>query len=136
MRTDRDRPLDAGVASERSDRHPRHPIGAENGVTEGGDALAPMLAAISDDGQRMLVAIEAGILLDFAIRIATARHQAPRHELAAMIAALKLAQRAALIAVRQRVKAEITGRRSAAIRDRRQPVRLALGNRGLDRGPR
>ena len=84
----------------------------------------------------MLAVIEAAIVLNFAIRVATARAQAPRRELAAMIAALKLAQRAELTAARQWVKAEIMGRRSAAIRDRCQPVRRALGSRGLDRGPR
>ena len=103
-------------------------------AAESGDDLSPMLAAIGDDGQRMLGAIEASIVTDFAIRIATARQQTPRQQLAAMLAALKLAQRAALNAARALAKGEIQGRRAAVMRDRRQPKRVA-GNRGLDQGP-
>jgi hypothetical protein len=137
-RTDRDRPAGAGAASERFDRQPRAPVGGGNPVAEDGDDLAPLLAGISDDGRRMLGAIEASLITEFAVRIATARQQAPRHELAAMLAALKLAQRAALAAARQLAKAEIQGRRAAVMRDRRRPrePRRAHGNRGLDRGPR
>lgn len=103
-------------------------------AAESGDDLSPMLAAISDDGQRTLSAIEASIVTDFAIRIATARQQTPRQQLAAMLAALKLAQRAALNAARAQAKLEIQGRRAAIMRDRRRPKRAA-GNRGLDQGP-
>lgn len=124
-RTDRDRPSDAGEASERSDRHPHTGIGTENGAAEEGDDLAPVLAAIGDDGRRMLAVIEAGIVLNFAIRVATARQQVPRRELAAMIAALKLSQRAELTAASQRVKAEIMGRRKAVRRDRRRRLQPA-----------
>jgi len=62
--------------------------------------------------------IEAGIVLEFALRILTARRHTSRHELAAMMAALKLARRAALAAARRQVKAEIQGRRAAVRRDR------------------
>ncbi|HQT46942.1 MAG TPA: hypothetical protein PLY97_06940 [Acidocella sp.] len=73
----------------------------------------------------MLAVIEAGIVLNFAIRVATARQQVPRRELAAMIAALKLSQRAELTAASQRVKAEIMGRRKAVRRDRRRRLQPA-----------
>jgi hypothetical protein len=140
-RTDRDRLSGAGAPPERSDRQPRAPAasatdtGADDRPEEGGDDISGMLAAIDDDGRRMLGAIEASIVTEFAVRIATARQQTPRQQLAAMLIALKLAQRAALHGAREQAKGEIHGRRAAVTRDRSRPKRAA-GSRGLDRGPR
>jgi hypothetical protein len=96
-----------------------------------GESAGAVLADIGDEVGRKLIAIEAGIAADYALRMIGARRSTPRQELAAMLAALKLARRAALMAARQCAKAEIEGRRAAVTRDRsRLCVRYNAHRRG------
>jgi hypothetical protein len=96
-----------------------------------GESAGAVLADIGDEVGRKLIAIESGIAADYALRMIGARRSSPRQELAAMLAALKLARRAALMAARQCAKAEIQGRRAAVTRDRSGPrVRYNAHRRG------
>jgi hypothetical protein len=96
-----------------------------------GESAGALLAGIGDEVGRKLIAIESGIAADYALRMIGARRSTPRQELAAMLAALKLARRAALMAARQCAKAEIQGRRAAVTRDRsRLRVRYNAHRRG------
>jgi hypothetical protein len=89
---------------------------------EAGDGeLGLLLGAIAEDVHQITAAVRAGILADFAARAAHARRHLPRHQIADALAAIKQARAAALAVAGQNAKAELQGRKKAAIATRRRP---------------
>jgi hypothetical protein len=79
------------------------------------DQLGGLLAALSEEGQRIAGAARAGIMAEFAAAMQHARRYARRGELPAIMRALKDARRAALAAARGRAALELQGRREAVL---------------------
>jgi hypothetical protein len=85
---------------------------------ENADNLDPLLAAIAEDVQHTLALQRSSITAEFSNRLHHARRHAPRHELAAIVVALRQAKRAALTAAAQHAAAALLGRRRTAITER------------------
>jgi hypothetical protein len=123
---------------------PERPLSAESGdiadavQAQGEEApdsetdLGAVLAAIDDDVQESAAGARAGIMAEFAGRIAHARKHLPRHQIAAAVAAFKEARKAALALVKRNAAEQRAGRKKAATMARRRP-RVAKG--GPKSGP-
>jgi hypothetical protein len=92
--------------------------------------LGAVLAAIDDDVQDSAAGARAGIMAEFAGRIAYARKHLPRHQIAAAVAAFKEARKAALALVKRNAAEQRAGRKQAATMARRRP-RVTEGGRKL-----
>jgi hypothetical protein len=126
------------------DFEPERPTSAESSdiadtaQTQGSDTpdsdtdLGAVLAAIDDDVQDSAAGARAGIMAEFAGRIAYARKHLPRHQIAAAVAAFKEARKAALALVKRNAAEQRAGRKKAATMARRRP-RVAKG--GPKSGP-
>jgi hypothetical protein len=105
---------------------------ADTAQTQGGEApasdteLGAVLAAIDDDVQNSAAGARAGIMAEFAGRIAYARKHLPRHQIAAAVAAFKEARKAALALVKRNAAEQRAGRKKAATMARRRS-RVAKG---------
>jgi hypothetical protein len=95
--------------------------------------LGNLLAAISDEVQRMTSGTCQAIAAEYAGKIAHARQSLPRDQAAGAVSALKAARQAALTLARKSAAAIATGRREAAICAHRKPLRVAGSRRD---GPR
>jgi hypothetical protein len=85
--------------------------------------LGAILGGIAEEVHQIAVAVRAGIMADFAARAAHARKHLPRHLIAGALAAIRQARGAALAVARQNTKAELQGRKKAAVATRRRPRR-------------
>jgi hypothetical protein len=90
--------------------------------------LGAILGAIDDEVQEIAAGARAGIMAEFAGRVAYARKHLPRHQVAAAVAAFKQARKAALALVKRNAAQERAGRKKAATMARRRP-RVAKGGR-------
>jgi hypothetical protein len=90
--------------------------------------LGAILGAIDDEVQGSATGARAGIIAEFAARVAHARKYLPRHQVAAAVATLKQARKAALALVKRNAAQERAGRKKAATMARRRP-RVAKGGR-------
>jgi hypothetical protein len=95
--------------------------------------LGNLLAAISDEVQRMASAMCQAIAAEYGGKIAYAHRSLPRDQVAGAVSALKAARQAALALARQAAATEMAGRREAAVRAHRKVFRI--GGKPLD-GPR
>jgi hypothetical protein len=96
------------------------PLQAEGPEDQASDTdLGPLLAAIADDVHRCAAAACAGIIADFAARVAYARKHLPRHQLAAALGALAQERKAALALVKRNAALELAARKKAVIEARR-----------------
>jgi hypothetical protein len=86
--------------------------------------LANLLAVIADDVQRLAAGMCQAITAEYAGKIAHARQSLPRDQVAGVIAALKAQRQAALAVAHQSAAVELAGRREAAIRAHRKPLRV------------
>jgi hypothetical protein len=82
---------------------------------EDSDGLGALLASIADDVHHRATAARNGVIADFAGRAMHARKHLSRHLLAATLAAIKEARKAALALISQNAALELAGRRQAAI---------------------
>jgi hypothetical protein len=82
---------------------------------ESGDELGALLASIADDVHHRATAARNGVLADFAGRAMHARRHLSRHLIAATLAAIKEARKAALALIAQNARLELSGRKEAAI---------------------
>jgi hypothetical protein len=89
-----------------------------------GSELSNLLAVIADDVQRMAAGLCQAIAAEYGGKIAHARQSLPRDQVAGAVSALKAARQAALTLARQWAAAELAGRREAAIRAHRKPLRV------------
>ena len=97
-----------------------------------GEPISGSLAGLADELHREADAEAAEIRREFAAAIREATRRAPRHELAAILAALKRQRRAALACARRKAAMELRSRRQRIIetrcgvrRFRRSPVQEA-----------
>jgi hypothetical protein len=79
------------------------------------DGLGALLASIADDVHHHATAARNGVIADFAGRAMHARKHLSRHLLAATLAAIKEARKAALALIAQNAALELSGRKKAAI---------------------
>lgn len=77
------------------------------------DGLSGLLAAIGEEVQGRTAAVQAGVVVEFAARIAHARKTLPRDQAAGAVAALKQAKGVALKLIREAASAEVRGRQRA-----------------------
>jgi hypothetical protein len=82
---------------------------------EDGDGLGALLASIADDVHHRVTAARNGVIADFAGRAMHARKHLSRHLLAATLATIKEARKAALALIAQNAALELSGRKKAAI---------------------
>jgi hypothetical protein len=82
--------------------------------------LGPLLGAIAEDVHCLAAAIRAGIMADFAARLVYARRHLPRQQIPGALAVIRQARAAALAVAAQNAKAELQGRKKAAIAARRR----------------
>lgn len=107
---ERDRPPGAGAASWRTEGQPRLPEPLGPALAN----LAALLAAITDEGQRQLAAVNEDLACQFAARLAFIRRFTPRPLLGAALRALREEQEMAIAAARERIRAETQARKAAA----------------------
>jgi hypothetical protein len=91
--------------------------------------LGALLDAIAEDVQHTAAAVRAGIMADFAARVAHARRHLPRQQLAAALRGFAEARKAALALARRNARMELQARKKAAILMRQQS-RPRPGKRG------
>jgi hypothetical protein len=97
--------------------------------------LGAILGAIDDEVEGIAAAARAGIMADFGGRIASARKHLPRSQIAAAVAALKEARKAALALVKRHAAQERAGRKKAASAGRgRRPRAAGRRTRNYRRG--
>jgi hypothetical protein len=97
--------------------------------------LGAILGGIAEEVHQIAAAVEAGIMADFAARIAYVRRHLPKPQIAGALAAIKQMRAAALAVAKQNAKTELQGRKKAAIAAHR-PKRRAAGpnpNNGIRR---
>jgi len=82
---------------------------------EDSDGLGALLASIADDVHHHATAARNGVIADFAGRAMHARRHLSRHLLAATLAAIKEARKAALALISRNAAMELAGRKKAAI---------------------
>jgi len=93
--------------------------------------LGALLGAIAEDVHQIAAAVSAGIMADFATRVAYARRHLPRHQLGGALHALAEARKAALAVARRNAAMELKARKKAAlIARRRSPQRPNRNGRG------
>jgi hypothetical protein len=100
---------------------------------EDSDGLGALLASIADDVHHRAAAAHNWVIADFAGRAMHARKHLSRHLLAATLAAIKEARKAALALITQNAALELSGRKKAAIAARR--AGSASGGRERNRNP-
>ena len=91
--------------------------------------LGAILGAIDDEVEGIAAAARTGIMAEFAGRIASARKHLPRSQIAAAVAALKAARKAALALVKRHAAQERAGRKKAATAGRGRRPRAAGARR-------
>lgn len=91
--------------------------------------LGAILGAIDDEVEGIATAARGGVMAEFAGRIAYARKHLPRSQIAAAVAALKAARKAALALVKRNAAQERAGRKKAASAGRGRRPRAAGGRR-------
>lgn len=102
------------------------PLDADAPVDAGENTeLGNLLAAIADDVQRMAAGMCQAIAAEYGGKIDHARKTLRRDQAAGIVSMLKAARQAALAQARQLAATELAGRREAAIRMHRRPVRVA-----------
>ncbi len=96
--------------------------------------LGAILGGIAKEVHQIAGAVCAGIVADFAARAAYARRHLPRHLVAGALAAIRQARGAALAIAARNAKAELQGRKAAAIASRAR-LRLRRSKRPSPRTP-
>lgn len=92
------------------------------------EAIGPALAAISDEGSRILAAVTADLAIASEAAMREVRRRTPKSDVAGLIALMRQARQAMLGAARRQIMNETAGRQAALVRSKRSRPQRSHGH--------